>query len=122
MGSPDAELSIVILDDPQMKVLNQNYRNRPRTTNVLAFPMREGAFSQVTPELLGDVVISAETAGREAGQSGILLAERLNQLLIHGVLHLFGYDHEADPGKAAQMEQKSDALAAVIKNIRVTDH
>jgi len=119
LDSPDAELSILILDDEQIRALNRKYLNRPGATNVLAFPMKEGNFARITPELLGDVVISAETTAREASQMGIGMDERFNQLLIHGVLHLLGYDHEAGPEKAARMVQKSEALAAVIKKIEV---
>ena len=65
LGSPDSELSILFLDDPQIAVLNKNYLQREGPTNVIAFPMREGAFAEINPDLLGDVVISLETAEKE---------------------------------------------------------
>ena len=111
------ELSIVIMDDAQIQALNQTFRGVSRPTNVLAFPMQEGAFSGITPDLLGDVVISAQTAHREADAAGITLDERISQLLVHGILHLLGYDHETAPDDADEMETKSlDILRRIEKN------
>jgi probable rRNA maturation factor len=74
--------------------------------------MREGDFSQISPHILGDVVISAETARREAEAAGLHFWERFVQLLVHGVLHLFGYDHEGPDAEAARMEKRTaEALA-----------
>jgi len=115
LGSPDGELSIVILDDPQIQALNRQYLNRPRPTNVISFPMLEGDFSQINPGLLGDVVISTDTTMREAEELGIEFEERFNFLLIHGILHLFGYNHETSEKDAREMEAKSDALFELIK-------
>jgi len=109
LGSPDGELSIVIVDDAEMAGLNQTYRNRTGPTNVLAFPMHEGDFSDINPELLGDVVISIDTAAREAEELGLTLKQRFDFLLIHGVLHLFGFDHETDDEEEA-MDQKTEEL------------
>lgn len=114
MDSPDGELSILVLDDPQIARLNQQYRNRRGPTNVLAFPMQEGDFPGINPDLLGDVVISIETAAKEGAQMGISVEERFNFLLIHGVLHLFGYDHEKSAEAAAQMDQKSEELFKIV--------
>ena len=110
MGYPDAQLSILIVDDTQIAELNQTYLNHSGPTNVISFPMQEGPFSDITPELLGDVVISADTACREASNAGMGMTERFNQLLIHGILHLVGYDHVNSEEEAAIMEQKSDEL------------
>ncbi|GBC63717.1 16S rRNA maturation RNase YbeY [Desulfonema ishimotonii] len=115
LGCPDGELSLLIADDPVIAVYNQDYLRRQGPTNVIAFPMREGEFSDVTPHLLGDVVISVETAAREGEKMGITFEERFDQLLVHGILHLFGYDHEQDEAEAERMEQKSDALLALIR-------
>lgn len=114
LGSPDAELSIVILDDAAIAELNRRYLNRNGPTNVLAFPMRTGDFSEIAPELLGDVVISAETARREAKDLGVTFERRLFQLLVHGVLHLYGYDHEKSARESVRMQQKADMLLKVI--------
>lgn len=110
LGSPDGELSILLLDDPQIAVLNKNYLQREGPTNVIAFPMREGVFAEVNPDLLGDVVISLETAAKEGLAAGLSMEDRLDELLIHGILHLFGYDHEISATEAGRMEAKSREL------------
>ncbi|MDX9786578.1 MAG: rRNA maturation RNase YbeY [Desulfobacterales bacterium] len=115
LDCPDGELSLLIVDDSGIAALNQQYLNRTGPTNVIAFPMREGEFSMVTPTLLGDVVISADTAQREAEAADIPMEDRFLALLIHGVLHLFGYDHENDAAQAAIMEEKADELMHLIK-------
>ena len=113
LDSPDSELSIVIVDDAEMAGLNQTYRNRTGPTNVLAFPMHEGDFSDINPELLGDVVISIDTAAREAEEMGLAMEKRFNFLLIHGVLHLFGFNHETDDD-AEVMDEKMEELFKMI--------
>jgi probable rRNA maturation factor len=112
---PDAELSILIVDDQQIAQFNREYLNRQGPTNVIAFPMREGRFSEITPNLLGDVVISADTAHREGRNAGLKMRERLDQLLIHGILHLCGYDHENTKAEARKMENKTEALLKIIR-------
>jgi len=107
LGSPDGELSILLLDDPQIAVLNKEYLQREGPTNVIAFPMREGAFAEITPDLLGDVVISLETAEKEGLAAGMSMEDRLGELMVHGILHLFGYDHETTETEAQRMEAKS---------------
>jgi len=88
--------------------------HRDGPTNVIAFPMQEGDFSNITPQLLGDVVICVETAQKEARSGGITMEERLYQLLIHGILHLFGYDHEKTDTEAHAMEIKTEELLGLI--------
>jgi probable rRNA maturation factor len=117
LDCPDGELSILIVDDPGIAVLNQQYLNRTGPTNVIAFPMREGEFSQISPGLLGDVVISIDTAETEGQLGGISTEERFVELLVHGILHLFGYDHENDETEALRMEEKSQALLRIIQSI-----
>lgn len=114
MGYPDAQLSILIVDDRQIAELNATYLNHEGPTNVISFPMQEGPFAAITPDLLGDVVISADTAHREAEEAHMTLMARLNQLLIHGILHLIGYDHVHSKEGAALMERKSEALMAML--------
>ncbi len=121
MDSPDSELSILITDDPEIAQLNQQYRNRTGPTNVLAFPMHEGDFSEVNPEMLGDVVISAETAAREGKELGFSFTQRFNFLLVHGILHLFGYDHETGEDEAIEMDQKTEELYELIKDNTIED-
>ncbi len=107
MESPDAELSILLVDDPQIEELNQIYLNRSGPTNVIAFPMREGPFGNLNPNLLGDVVISVDTALREADAGEVSAERRMIELLVHGILHLLGYDHEHGGPDALRMEEKS---------------
>lgn len=114
LNCPEGELSILIVDDVRIETLNKNYLHRGGPTNVIAFPMQEGDFSNITPQLLGDVVISVETAQKEARLGGITMEERLYQLLIHGILHLFGYDHEKTDTEAHAMEIKTEELLDLI--------
>ncbi len=91
----EGELSLVLSDDAQVRVLNRNYRNRDRPTNVLSFP-------QAGP-LLGDIVLARETVAREARDKGASFEAHLTHLIIHGWLHLQGFDHETD-AEASEME------------------
>ena len=116
LASPEAELSILIVDDPQIELLNQTYLNRSGPTNVIAFPMQAGEFKHISPHLLGDVVISIETAHRESTAAQIELETRLDQLLVHGILHLFGYDHETNQEDAHRMETRASTLLELLKN------
>jgi len=112
----DAELSILIVDDPQIAILNKKYLRRNGPTNVIAFPMRTEQFSNINPELLGDVVISIETAEKEGKSIGISMEERFTQLLVHGILHLLGYDHEKSEQEADKMEKKSEEILKLIES------
>jgi probable rRNA maturation factor len=116
LDSPKAELSILLLDDAQIAILNRDYLHREGPTNVIAFPMREGKFADLNPELLGDVVISLETAEKEGLAAGQGMPDRLSELLIHGILHLFGYDHENSEAEAEKMENKSRELLEILKS------
>lgn len=113
---PRAELSILLVDDVGMRELNARYRNQDRPTNVLAFPQQtadaapHSAGAVAGPELLGDVVISLDTAAREATAAGTTLDRRLVWLLTHGLLHLLGHDHERSPREAAAMEAAEQKL------------
>jgi len=112
----NVQLSVLITDDMEIAALNKQYLGRTGPTNVIAFPMREGEFSDIAPELLGDVVISIETTDKEAQESGMELEKRFSELLIHGILHLLGYDHENDEQQAREMEDKSRELLFMIRN------
>lgn len=79
--------------------------------------MREGEFSDLSPLLLGDVVISTETAKREASESRIKVETRIDQLLVHGILHIFGYDHESNEVDAAKMANKAAELLKLVVNL-----
>lgn len=112
MGYTESELSILIVDDDEMAELNREYRQISHTTDVLSFPMLEGEFGEIAPEMLGDVVISAETADAIAREAGATLESVLDLLLIHGILHLLGYDHEAGETEAREMKRQTEELLA----------
>lgn len=90
------EISIVLTDDAAIRILNRDYRGKDKATNVLSFPQDEEL-------LLGDVIIARETMQREAREQGKPLPHHFQHMLVHGFLHLLGYDHESD-GEAAEME------------------
>jgi len=98
MGVEGAECGVLLVGDRTMSRLNKRYRGVDGSTDVLSFPMREGPFTSLSPDLLGDVVISAETAYRQAREAGRSLREELAALLVHGILHLLGYDHQTPSG------------------------
>jgi probable rRNA maturation factor len=114
LDSPESELSIVLVDDQRICELNSTYLQRKGPTNVIAFPMREGSFGDLNVHLLGDVVISMDTCARESEQADLSFQARFYQLLIHGILHLFGYDHVHDEEEAKRMEEKSKELLALL--------
>ena len=89
-----------------MRSLNRTWRNIDRTTDVLSFCQREGRFSSIRPELLGDIVISVPQAYRQAREAGNPLTREIERLLVHGLLHLLGYDHERGPAEAARMRRR----------------
>jgi pyridoxine 5-phosphate synthase len=109
-GMAEAELSILLVDDQQIAELNRTWRHKKGPTNVLAFPLTEGEDSAMAMNLLGDIVISVETAAREAKQEGLSLHSRLQVLLVHGFLHLIGYDHEKSDAEAVRMYNKERML------------
>ncbi|OGP53724.1 MAG: rRNA maturation RNase YbeY [Deltaproteobacteria bacterium RBG_13_52_11] len=112
LGYHECELSILLVDDDEMTQLNREYLSRDHPTNVLAFAMREGEDKDLHPALLGDVVVSTETAQREALQRGVTLEEEMALLITHGILHLLGYDHEGAPEEAVKMEAKEQEILA----------
>jgi probable rRNA maturation factor len=91
-----SELSVALVDDSEIADLNTNYRGMPQATDVLSFSLVEGDHSDHRGAMLGDVVISVETAARQAAERHRSLDEVVTRLLIHGVLHLIGHDHEED--------------------------
>jgi len=110
LGLLDAELSVLLVDDTRIRDLNRRYLNRDKPTNVLAFPMREGEFSTLHPNLLGDLVISVETARRQSDRFGLNEMEMVILLMVHGILHLIGYEHEGTKKGAREMSLKQKEL------------
>lgn len=96
LGLSRSELSVALVDDREIARLNGEWRARPTPTDVLSFSLVEGDFSEHRGGLLGDVVISVETAARQAAERHRGLDDELARLLVHGLLHLVGHDHEAD--------------------------
>lgn len=97
-----AEWSVVLSDDARVRVLNREWRGKDTPTNVLSFPGAEADEEEPGP-LLGDVVVAYETTAREALDEGKRFEDHLAHLLVHGLLHLFGFDHETDE-EAEEME------------------
>ncbi len=93
------------------------YLNHSGPTNVISFAMQEGEHGGINPHLLGDVVISMDTCAMEAANAEIPIELRFDQLLIHGILHIFGYDHIHSEEEAKLMEAKSDELLKEIDKI-----
>jgi probable rRNA maturation factor len=112
LGVPDAELSVLLCDDATIHPLNRDWRGKDRATDVLAFAQREGP-PIGDASILGDVVISVETAARQAEERGHDVATEVRILLVHGICHLMGYDHE-DDGDAEVMEARERQILAVL--------
>ncbi|GAJ04209.1 unnamed protein product [marine sediment metagenome] len=113
----DKELSILFTDDKQIAELNNRYLQRKGPTNVLAFPMAGEPMPKVESAMLGDVAISVDTAMRESKESGETLEYTIDRLLIHGVLHLMGYDHEKSAGEARRMALEEERLMGVVREV-----
>ena len=111
VGRGDRELSIRLVGDAEMRRLNRRWRGRDRTTDVLSFPLEEGPFPEIAIAL-GDVVISLDTARRQAEERGLSLRAEVDRLLVHGVLHLAGYDHEVSPREERRMKRKERRVLA----------
>jgi probable rRNA maturation factor len=114
LGLHKAELSILFVNDDRMKRLNRQYRGIDRTTDVLSFPQEDtfpfdgqGAGADI---VLGDIVINLHKAERQAKENGLTLNEELKRLLVHGLLHLLGYDHEKSGYAERKMQERSKRL------------
>jgi len=120
VGETSAELGIMLVGDQRMRGLNRRYRGKDRTTDVLAFAMRK-AFTlhalRLTPDMLGDVVISVPTAWRQAKEARRSLDEELAWLLVHGILHLCGYDHARSEREARRMHRRERMILRSIARL-----
>jgi len=94
MDCANRELSISFVDDKTIQQLNKNYLQKDNSTNVLSFSLQEGEYGNINPDILGDIIISAETALRDAAIGDLSLSEEIDFLIIHGLLHLLGFNHE----------------------------
>ena len=128
LGLEGAELSVLITGDRKMRALNRAYRGVDRTTDVLSFALTEAcgqgdAALKIAssnnvggpPVALGDVVISATRALTQAEEIGQGFEDEMDFLLIHGILHLAGYDHEAGPAREREMRLMQRRLVAAVK-------
>jgi probable rRNA maturation factor len=109
VGESSAELSVTFVGDRRMRGLNRQFRRKDRTTDVLAFATREARIPHASRRpagLLGDVVISVPTAMRQAREGNRSLDHEIAMLLIHGILHLCGYDHERSETEARRMQRR----------------
>ncbi len=114
------ELSLSLVGDEEMRALNRAHRGKDRPTDVLAFPLYEPPVPAGVPSL-GDVVISIDTATVAAAERRRPLAICLDELLIHGVLHLLGYDHEVSPAEERRMARKARAVRTAIGTLAPPD-
>jgi probable rRNA maturation factor len=106
-GISDRSATVAFISDRRMKELNNFFRGKNLTTDVLSFPHEADTFAEADDkEFLGDIVISAEQAGRQAKENSLTLENEIEQLILHGILHLCGYDHETDSGEMNRMELK----------------
>ncbi len=107
----DASISITLVNDATIREINRAHRGKDRPTDVLSFPLEPEPFAQ--ERLLGDIVISIDTARRQAADYDAPLQQELYRLSIHGLLHILGHDHE-EPGERARMESEERRLASAI--------
>ncbi len=121
----NAEISILLTDDDFIKGLNKKYLKKDRPTDVLSFPMSSGnrtlkrishLTSHISQFLLGDIVISVDTAERQAVLQRTSIDEEIKRLLVHGILHLFGFEHERGGKKAQEMRREENLLMDLLKN------
>lgn len=111
----DKEISLSFVDDENIKQLNKQYMGRDKATNVISFSLREGEYGNINPQILGDIIISIETAQRDAIKENLTVTQGLEFLIIHGILHLLGYNHENTTKKETiKMRQKEKDLFTAI--------
>ncbi|MFN2976326.1 rRNA maturation RNase YbeY [Terriglobus aquaticus] len=100
------EVNLLLADDARLKALNKAFRGKNKATDVLSFPAAENGQDLGDESMAGDLAISVETAARQAAEHGHSLEDELRVLTLHGVLHLAGYDHEADEGEMRALESQ----------------
>ncbi|HEV7375148.1 MAG TPA: rRNA maturation RNase YbeY [Pyrinomonadaceae bacterium] len=99
-----AGVTVAFVSDRAMRELNRRWRGKGGTTDVLSFPSEQDEFEKLEGATLGDVVISVEQAARQAAEHGLSFEDEVAQLILHGLLHLCGYDHETDKGEMNALE------------------
>jgi probable rRNA maturation factor len=106
IGARQDAVTIVLVSDAAMRKLNRQFRGKDNPTDVLSFPAAPEPFEKGEESSLGEIVISVETAGRQAKENGLSFSSEIQQLILHGLLHLNGYDHETDNGEMNRLELK----------------
>ena len=114
LNCQNKELSILLTDDKKIRELNKQYRNKNITTDVLSFSQIEGEEDELEHNLLGDIVISISTAMRQSSEHNLSIDEEIVLLLIHGILHLLGFDHERSDEDDVYMKEKTSELFGFI--------
>jgi probable rRNA maturation factor len=99
-----ADVTVAFVSDRAMRELNRMWRHKQGTTDVLSFPAEQDYFEKSEGARLGDVVISVEQAARQAKENGLTVDEEIAQLILHGLIHLCGYDHSTDDGEMNRLE------------------
>lgn len=113
----DKEISLLFVDDEGIRAINRRFLNRDYSTNVISFSMSEGEFGNINPHILGDIVISVETAFTDALEASIEFDDEIDFLMIHGFLHLIGYNHEnTGEDETIRMENKEKELFSMLRN------
>ena len=116
LGLEEKEVSLLFLDNAGIREINRDYLHRDWPTNVISFAIGEGEFSGINPDLLGDIVVSVERAMDDAQDGNLPFEDELDFLVIHGLLHLTGYDHESgSEAQAAQMKEKEQELFQALR-------
>ncbi len=100
----DTGVTVAFVSDRAMRELNRLWRHKRETTDVLSFPAEQDQFEKLEGARLGDVVISVEQAARQAKENGLKFDEEIAQLILHGLIHLCGYDHATDNGEMNRLE------------------
>ncbi len=126
----EAEVDVTIVDDAEIHSMNREYRGMDRPTDVLSFALDEDCEDEDEPELIGgpeehlygDIIISAETALRQAEEYGHGLEREMTYLAVHGMFHLLGYDHMTEEDKAEMRAKEEEALRAVNLSEEYFDH
>ena len=97
-------VTVAFVSDRAMRELNRLWRHKQGTTDVLSFPVKQDEFEKAEGSSLGDVVVSVEQAARQAKENGLPLEQEIAQLILHGLIHLCGYDHSTDDGEMNKLE------------------
>ncbi len=106
IGTDDRDATIVFVSDAAIRKLNRQFRGKDYATDVLSFPVRAEEFEKENEAGLGEVVISIERAAAQAKETKLTLTNEIQELVLHGLLHLAGYDHETDKGEMNRLELK----------------